>query len=440
MEQYMSEPQITCPHCKTEIKLTESLAAPLVAETRKRFEQQLAFKETDFVRRETALRQSQQELARARERIDEEVAERLTTERAAIAETEARRARVALASDLEQRDRQLAELQQTLTDDRAKLASAQQAQADIIRKSRELDDARRELDLDVEKKVQESLNAVRAKAKYEAEEGLKTKLSEKEVQISGMQRQIEDLRRKAEQGSQQLQGEALELELEFLLRKRFPQDLIEPVSKGESGGDILHRVRGPSGQACGTLLWESKRTKGWNDAWLVKLREDQRHAKAEVALIVSTALPKNVETFDLVDNVWVTHPRFALPLAIALRQSLLDVANNRQVQEGQQTKMELVYQYLTGARFRHRIDAIVEKFTDMRVDLDRERKVMTKLWAKREEQLGGVLASTAGLYGDLQGIAGRAMQEIESLDVLMIDAGAVAGELPLVEGTAEDAR
>jgi hypothetical protein len=222
-----------------------------------------------------------------------------------------------------------------------------------------------------------------------------------------------------------LQGEALELELESLLRNRFPRDLIEPVAKGECGGDVLHRVLGAAGQACGTILWESKRTKGWNDNWLAKLRDDQRAAKADVALIVSSALPKGVETFDLVDNVWVAEPRFAIPLAIVLRQSLVDLASTRQTQEGQKTKTEMVYAYLTGPQFRHRIDAIVEKFTDMRDDLDRERKTMTKLWARREQQLNGVLDSTAGLYGDLQGIAGRAMQEIEGLDVLMIEA---AGE------------
>jgi hypothetical protein len=146
-------------------------------------------------------------------------------------------------------------------------------------------------------------------------------------------------------------------------------------------------------------------------------------AKADIALIVTSALPKGVETFDIIENVWVAEPRFAIPLAIALRQSLIDVAGSRQAQEGQQTKMELVYRYLTGPQFRHRIDAILEKFNDMRDDLDRERKVTIKLWAKREEQLNGVLDSTAGLYGDLQGIAGRAMPEIEGLDVLMIEGG-----------------
>jgi hypothetical protein len=435
----MSEPQITCPNCRTEIKLTESLAAPLIAETRKAFETQLARKEMEFGKREASLRQSQQEVTRAREAIDDEVSKRLRAERSAIAVAEAAKARLAVAGDLEQRDRQVAELRQNLTDNNSKLAAAQRAQADVMRKSRELDDARRELELSVEAKVQASLTAVREKAKLDAEHGLKIRLSEKEQQIAGMQKKIEDLLRKAEQGSQQAQGEVLEVELELQLRERFPHDLIEEVPKGEFGGDVLQHVVG-AGQNYGTILWESKRTKTWNDAWLAKLRDDQRGAKAEIALIVSTVLPKGVQAFDYIDHVWVTEPRFAIPLAIALRQSLIDVAGSRLTQQGQQTKMALIYEYLTGPQFRHRIDAIVEKFTDMREDLERERKVLTKLWARREEQLRCVLDSTAGLYGDLQGIAGRAMPEIGSLDILLIDSEGSSGAAPGVVASAPKSR
>jgi hypothetical protein len=424
----MSDPQIVCPNCRTEIRLTESLAAPLIAETRRKFDQQLAAREADFSRRESVLKKAQDELAQARATVEEQVAAKLKSERAAIAQAEAARARQALADEIGNRDRQLAELHEAILSKDAKLAEAQKVQAEMLRKQRELDEAKREFELTVEKKVQESLAAVRDKARLEAEDALKAKVAEKETQIAGMQRQIEELRRKAEQGSQQLQGEALEIELESQLRARFSRDVIEPVPKGEFGGDVLQRVFGPTGQACGTILWESKRTKNWSDGWLSKLRDDQRAAKAEIAMIVSSALPKGVESFDLVDGVWVVEPRFALPLAIALRQSLIDVAGSKLAQEGQQSKMELVYAYLTGPRFRHRIDAIVERFTEMQNDLDRERKTMMRLWAKREEQLRGVLDSTAGLYGDLQGIAGRAMAEIESLDILMIETKSEAAE------------
>ncbi|QAU44344.1 DUF2130 domain-containing protein [Bradyrhizobium guangzhouense] len=424
----MSDPQITCTKCGTEIKLTESLAAPLIVAAREQFEAQLAAKESEFSRREAQLQQTKAELAKTRETVDEQIAARMAVERTVIAEAEAKRARLALADDLCRRDQQLADLQHLLAANDAKLAEAQQAQAEMLRKQRELDVAKREVELTIEKKVQENLVAVRDKARLEAEDALKAKVAEKEAQLAGMQRQIEDLRRKAGQGSQQLQGESLEAELESLLRARFHGDLIEPVPKGEFGGDVVHGVVSASGQRCGTILWELKRTKAWNPAWLSKLRDDQRAAKAELALIVSTVLPKDVEGFDLVENVWVAGPRFAIPLAVALRQLLIDVATSRQAQEGQQTKTEIVYSYLTGPRFRHRIEAIVEKFTDMQKDLDRKRATMSRLWAKREEQLRGVLESTAGLYGDIQGIAGRAMQEIESLDVLMIESRGEAAE------------
>jgi hypothetical protein len=196
-----------------------------------------------------------------------------------------------------------------------------------------LDDAKREMELTIEKRIQEKLDTTREQAKKEAEEQLKLKVMEKEQTISSMQKQIEELKRKAEQGSQQLQGEVQELELESLLKAKFPHDSIMPVPKGEHGGDVLQCVVGPLGLACGTIIWESKRTKNWSDGWLAKLREDQRTAKAEIAVIVSQTLPKEVETFDLVEGVWVTHPRAALPVALSLRQSLIEIAAARQASE-----------------------------------------------------------------------------------------------------------
>jgi hypothetical protein len=424
----MNEATITCPNCKTEIKLTESLAAPLIQATRQQFEQKIALKETDFATREAAMRAQQQDIAKAKDAIEEQIAARLITEREKITTEEAKKARFLIAADLEQKTKEVAELNQVLQDRDGKLAEAQKAQADLMRKQRELDDEKREIDLTIEKKVEESLIVVRDKAKQEAEELLKGKVLEKEEQISSMQRQIEDLRRKAEQGSQQLQGEVQELELEAMLRSKFSRDIIEPVPKGEFGGDILHRIVGPLDQRCGTILWEVKRTKNWSDGWLTKLRDDQRSAKAELALLVSQVLPKGVVAFDLIDGVWVAETRCAIPVAIALRQSLIELSNARQAGEGQQSKMELVYQYLTGPRFRHRVEAIVEKFTDMQGDLDRERKTMTRLWAKRESQIRGVIESTVGMYGDLQGIAGKSFQEIEGLDMQLLESSKPGSE------------
>lgn len=418
----MSEPTIICPSCKTEIKLTESLAAPLLESTRREFEKRLALKDADVAKREAGLREREEAIAKEKEQLDEQVEEKVRQERSRIAAEEAKKAKLALQGDLEQKAREVADLNEILKQRDAKLAEAQRAQAELLRKQRELDDAKRELDLTVEKRVQEGLAVTREQAKKEAEESLKLKVLEKEQTIASMQKQIEELKRKAEQGSQQLQGEVQELELEALLRAKFPRDTIEPVPKGEHGGDALQRVIGPSGQHCGTIIWESKRTKNWSDGWLAKLREDQRAAKAEIAVIVSQSLPKDIETFGLVDNVWVTHTRTILPLAMTLRQTLIEVSTARQASEGQQTKTEMIYQYLTGPRFRQRVEAIVEAFSTMQEDLDKEKKAIIKQWAKREEQIDRVMQATAGMYGDLQGIAGKTIQEIEGLELRALNA------------------
>jgi hypothetical protein len=412
----MAEPTIICPQCKTEIKLTESLAAPLLESVKRDYEQRLSQKDADMTQREQALADRAQALEKAKANLDQQVAQKLQQERVRIGAEEQQKARLAFGNDLDQKTKEIYGLQEILKQNNAKLADAQKAQVELIRKQRELDDAKRELDLTIEKRVQADLSSERDKAKKEAEEELKLKVMEKDQTITAMQRQIEDLKRRAEQGSQQLQGEVQEMELEALLAAKFPRDTIQPVPKGEFGGDVLQRVMGPLNQSCGTILWECKRTKNWSDGWLPKLREDQRTAKAEIAVIVSQALPKDVETFGFVDGVWIADPKVALPVALSLRQTLIEVASARQAAEGQQTKMEMVYGYLTGPRFRQRIQAIVEAFSSMREDLDREKKAITRQWAKREEQIDRVMNATVGMYGDLQGIAGKTLQEIEGLE------------------------
>ena len=388
----MIDPIITCPKCKTDIKLTESLAAPIIESTRRDYER------------------------------------RLKKDRRAIADEEEKKARHVMATDLDQKAREIKALQVVIEQRDKKLTEAQKAQAELLRKERELDDAKREMDLTVEKRVQKVLANTRDQEKRKAEESLGLKVKEKEHIIASMQNQIKELERKAEQGSQQLQGEVQELELESLLSTKFPFDAIRPVPKGEHGGDVLQVVIGPSGQPCGTILWESKRTKNWSNAWLSKLRDDQRAAKAEVSVIVSQSLPKGTETFDLIGGVWVTHLSAALPIAMMLRHTLIEIATARQASEGRQTKMEMVYQYLTGPRFRQRVEAIVYAFSSMQTDLHKEKRAINKQWAKREEQIDRVMQATVGMYGDFQGIVGKTLQEIEGLELRALDALTVQGE------------
>jgi len=431
------EPSIVCPECRTEIKLTETLAAPLIEAAKRDSEAKLRLKEAEIAKREAAIRAQQDAVKQDREAMDAQVAERMKSERKKVAEEEAKKAAAKFSLDLHHKAQQLEELTKAFNEREAKLVEAQKAQAEAVRKERELAEARRELDLTIEKRVAESQAEIQQRAKAEAEAGLLLKVQEKEQTILAMQKQIEDLKRKSEQGSQQLQGEVQELQLEALLRASFPHDTIMPVPKGEFGGDALQQVATPFGQECGKILWESKRTRNWSDGWLQKLRDDQRTAKADAAILVSQALPKSVDVFGQIDGVWIASPKCAVAVAVAIRHALIEVAMARKSSEGQQTKMEAMYLYLTGPRFRHRVEAIVEKFSDMQADLEKERRAMQKAWAKREQQIQGIIQATSGMWGDMQGIAGRSLQEIEGLD--FDGAGAVedlprdAGALRLLE-------
>ena len=417
----MNEPTITCPNCKSDIKLTESLAGPLVEQTRLAFVEQLSAKDQLVAQAHAEVAAGKKRIELERQAIDATLSARMDEARKQIAVDEAERAKRVVAADMEERDRKFAELQETLASREEKLKLSQAAEAEMLKKQRELDDKLREVDLAVQRQVNEGLEAVRATAKQEAEDMLSLKVKERDTQIASMQQKIEELKKKAEQGSQQLQGEAQELMLEDMLRARFPFDQIEPVGKGEFGGDVLQRVVNPAGQVCGSILWETKRTRTWSDGWLSKLKGDLRAAKADLALIVSHALPKDIETFGQMEGVWITGPKCAMPVAMSLRESLVLMNGVRAAGEGQQTKSALMYDYLTGPRFRHRIEAVVEKFSEMQDDLASERKATMKRWAKREQQLHTVLDSTAGLYGDLQGIAGRSMLEIEALEAPLLE-------------------
>ena len=248
----------------------------------------------------------------------------------------------------------------------AKLSNAQAAEAELLKKQQQLEDRERELALDLQKGIAAGLSEVRAKAIAEAQSSLDLKVQDRDNKIAELLTQIDSLKRKAEQSSQQSQGESLELALEQQLRAQFPFDLIEPVAKGEFGGDLLQHVRDHTGQHCGKILWESKRTKAWSDSWLNKLKGDQRAAHADLAVIVSQTMPKDVTHFDHLEGIWVSSLGCILPVANALRVSVIELANVRRSSEGQETKAQQIYAYLTGPRFKHRIECIAEKFTELR--------------------------------------------------------------------------
>jgi hypothetical protein len=280
---------------------------------------------------------------------------------------------------------------------------------------------------------------VREQALKEMDEQHRLKLLEKEQQVETLRRQIEDLKRSAEQGSQQMQGEVLEVALEELLKSLFPTDSIDPVPKGVRGADVIQHVFDDNGMDCGLILWESKRTKHWSKDWLPKLRDDLRTVGASRSIIVSEQLPEHVRHFGQIDGVWVACWACVQPVAVMLREGLVGVAKSRRALDGQHSKMEIVYNYLVGQDFYNRVSGVVEAFMTMRQELEAEKRALTTCWKKREKQLERVLLSTSGLYGDLQGIIGSTLPEIKSMSLAALAASDPPNGKALPDGEGIDA-
>lgn len=444
-----AEPTITCPHCRQAVRLTEALAAPLLATTRAGYEQQLRQQADGFEAQRNELATKEQRLAEAARSMraqdvelkrraaeqdqkiaaevarqtEQELGRRLAIEKAQIARDEQKRAEQRMADERFERDRSAAEAQQRIEQLTAKLTTAQQAEAQMRRREQELADRERELALQVENEVGGRIATIRAEVADQERARTGLALQDKDRTIADLGKVVEELQRKMQQGSQQAQGETLELVLEEQLRRQFPFDEIQPVPKGEFGGDSLQVVRDSTGRECGRILWEFKRTKTWNADWLSKLRGDQRSARADLAVIVSQAMPPDIKHFSEVEGVWVSSLTCTLPVAMALRSSLLQLTAQRRTAEGQQSKSQLIYAYLTGPQFRGRIEAIAERWQDMRDDLASEQKQTRVRWAKREKQLDILIESTSGIWGDVEGIAGRDIGELEALKTTLMLTG-----------------
>lgn len=420
---------IICPQCKYEIEVTEVLSAQLRSQLQKEFEAEIRKKESAIADREKAISLAKQDIDKAKLEIDQQVADQLAKERAKLSENALAKAREQVTLEIRDKDQQLAEAT-------AKLKAAEDAELILRKERRELEQQKETLELTVNRRLDDERGKIRDAAKKEAAEERQLKDAEKDKIIVDLRSKIDDLQRKAEQGSQQLQGEVLEVALEELVRQHFPFDETTPVPKGIHGGDVVQTVRDASGAVCGTILWESKRTKNWSDNWLPKLRDDQRAAKAQIAILVSMELPREVTTFRHIDGIWVTSSVCAINLATALRSGLIEVAAAKRAVAGQQGKMEHLYDYLAGPEFRHRVQGVVEAFVTLKKDLDAEKRAVQRIWAKREKQLERATANMSGLYGDLNGIIGATLLPIEEMELQAITDTSVEAEtapLPLAD-------
>lgn len=368
----MTETVITCPNCNHPIPLTDTLTGQL----RRDIEAQLKLDQEKHIK-------------------------------AAVAAAESRM-RDQSGQDLKLLSEQLAEQQ-------AKTRAAQQAELALRRDKAALEERGRELDLEVARKVDAEKQRLEESIRKTVGEEQSLKVREKDKQIDDLKKLLDEAKRKSEQGSQETQGEVLELDIQAMLERRFPHDLIKPVPKGVRGADLIQEVRDGAVRPCGSIVWETKNTRHWQPGWLAKLKEDQRAAGANLAVLVSVALPDGFSEFGQIDGVWIASLRAWPALATALREQLIQVAFAHAASESKNEKMEMMYRYLAGDQFCSRVQGIVEAFTEMQDQVNRERRAMERLWKEREKQIERVITNTVGMYGEMRGIVGATMPEIPAL-------------------------
>ncbi len=324
---------------------------------------------------------------------------------------------------------ELEDLKFQIETEKIKRKDAQQAEVEIRKEHQLLLDEKEEWELVKQRELDAERDTIRQKtiANYVEQQQLKDR--EKDELIKSLQEKINDLKQRAEQGSQQAQGEALELVIEDFLRDKFPFDKIVPVPKGVNGADIIQVVHDEYGQPCGSIIWETKRTKLWGNDWCTKLKEDKQIAKADTAILVSKALPKDVQNFAHVEGVWVTEYHFISSVATALRMSLIDISKVRRSSQDKGGKIEDLYNYLISPAFIERMHAIVEYFDDMKYDLEKEKKAIQTQWKKRETQIERVAQKTMDIRGALEAIIGQSVVEIDDLEMLALEDGRETTEI-----------
>lgn len=368
----MADQSIACPSCGKKIPLTRALRAEIEASLRQQFDDEMAARERELEAKREA------DLARAGKEAATKVERRLGQD--------------------------LAALRDQLKEQSRELDDARKRELALRKRERELERERRDFELTVARQLDEERRKLVAETQARLADEHRLKDAEKERQLADMRKQIEDLRRKAEQGSQQLQGEAGELELEGVLREACRADDIQPVSQGVRGADLHHVVFDGRGVRAGAILWECKNTRHWSDGWIAKLKADQRTIRADVAILVTACLPKHVSRFACVDGVLVSDFASAAGIAAIVRAQIIALAQARSAAVHKEERLELLHRYLTGTDFRHRVEAVVEAFAAMRQDLEQERRAAERQWSRRARQLEAVTFNVAGMYGDLQGL------------------------------------
>ena len=371
---------ITCPNCGHQFELNESLKNEVEKELRGKMQDWQKKKEEEFEKQKAL------SVTEALQKAAEGTAAKLKS----------------LEEEAKLKSQQLQDLQKK--------------ELDLLRDKNALEEKQKNMEVEIEKRFLEKRKEIEDSAIKREQEIFDLKTKEYKLQMDQQQKLIEELKRKSEQGSMQLQGESQESLLEDILKEKFPFDMIEEVGKGVEGADCIQTVRNSIGTICGKIIYESKRTKGWSNSWVDKLKADKRNTGADVAILVTQTFPKDMDRFGEKEGIWICNFSEASSVAHLLRNGIIKIDEIQKAQEGKGDKMQMLYDFLTGNEFRGQMEAIVEGFMAMKLSISKERIQMEKIWKEREKQIEKVLISTSGMYGSVKGIAGASIGDIPLLD------------------------
>ena len=412
----MPDQSLTCPYCGKEIEVTEVLAHSIRQSIEADMQAGMQKKEAELARRQAAFDEKVKALERQKAAMDEQVAEKVKAQRQEIAREE----KAKLLAQQAVHDKAL---QEELAEKDQAIKAFRQQELELRKQQRQLLEAKEAFELEATRKLDEERKKIMEEAGKKATEEQMLKLKEKDQLIESWQKQAQEWQRRAQIGSQEAQGEALECQLQEELERAFPYDQFSEIKKGARGADILQRVRNLSGRECGSILWESKNTRDFQKPWIEKLKADQQDANADIAVIMSIALPKGVDRFGLFEDVWVTDYKSAVCVCLLLRDSLIRIQRERAVNAGRESIKDVIYNYITSNEFAMHVRAMVNSYETMRADMESEKRAMQRIWSKREKQIATVLDNVTRMYGSIEGLVGQ--KTLPAIDMLSLDA---AGE------------
>ena len=412
----METTKINCPKCGYEFNVEEVLSHRIEEKYRQELSGKISELEKTFHTKENAVKQREQELKKQAEEMERQITEKAAAQAKMAAAAQAAELKAKIKAEY---DAQLQSLMEADAEAKKKIAELKNTLIENERLKRKLDDVKQEAELEFERKLSERLKEETNVIRKREQESTELKVRELEKKLEDQKKLAEEMKRKAEQGSTQMQGEVQEIELEKMLRELYEieGDEIGEIKKGQRGADVIHTVKTRQGEICGKIYYESKRTKEFKNDWLQKLRDDNLDVKADVLVIVSESMPPGLDRFFYKDGIWICSFWEAKGLSMLLRYAILRAHSVSMIQQGKETKMELIYDYLTGNEFAGQFGAILEGFKGLQENYVAEKLRMEKIWKEREKQLEKVLTNAARFYGSIKGIAGQSVPNIKMLEL-----------------------